>query len=58
MERFHQAQDRDKWQDFVNVVMIPRTLHSVQLDAGRGWARHSGAAAPTEIVQAAVKGTL
>ena len=50
MERFHQVQDRDKWQDFVNVVMILRALHSVQLDAGSGWAGHSGAAAPTEVV--------
>ena len=57
MERLHQAQERDKWQAFVNMFSILRDLHSAQLDAERGWASGSGAAAPTGEVQAAGKGT-
>jgi len=57
MERLHQAKERDKWQAFVNKFSILQDLHSVQLDAERGWAVANSAANPNEEVQAAAKGT-
>jgi hypothetical protein len=53
-----EMEDRDKLQAFVNMVMILRDLHNAQLEAERGWASDSGAAALTGVVQAAAKGTL
>ena len=42
----------------MNMNMILRALHSVQLDTERGWAAGSGSVTPTGEVEAAAKGTL